>query len=154
MWGRVLGGIGAGYALGNWSCPAETESCVTSAVSLEDGSVVEFPGHPPAVDAEGRLVLLVLPGPTVETSSFSLFDPATATARPVFSTDGTVRPLYADGLDFEGVRVEVPAGWAPVWVSQSDGDGYTRQAVAVRLNDGGWLPITVAPLLSIGGGHD
>jgi len=152
--GGVLGGIGAGYALGIWSCPAETESCVVSAVSLEDGSVVELPGYPPAIDAEGRLVLLVFPGPTVETGSFSLFDPATATTRQVFSTDGTVRPLYADGLDFEGVRVEVPAGWAPVWVSQSDGDGYTRQAVAVRLSDGGWLPITVPPLLSIGGGHD
>lgn len=48
-----LTGLGDGLALGTWSCETETAPCSTGAVSLNDQSVTDLPGHPAAVNADG-----------------------------------------------------------------------------------------------------
>lgn len=147
--------IGDGYVLGSSTCPSEVEPCGVSAVWLSDRSVVELPGYPAVVDEARGLVLLQFPTPTVEARGFSLLDPSSGESRRVFSTDGDVRPVYAEGLLFEGVRMEVPPGWAPVWLSWPPNDqDYVRFAAAVRLRDGGWVPVELPALTVIGGGHD
>lgn len=150
-----LAGIGDGYVLGISTCTTEAEPCGVSARSLNDRSLVELPGFPPGVDADGGMVLLGFPPPTVESAFFTIYDVSSGESRIAFATDGDVRPVYADGLDFEGVRPEVPPGWVPVWLSWQPSDReFVRQAAAVRLSDGGWVPLELPAMTVIGGGHD
>lgn len=150
-----LAGIGDGYVLGISTCTTEAEPCGVSARSLNDRSLVELPGFPPGVDGDGGMVLLGFPPPTVESGFFTVYDVSSGESRMAFATDGNVRPVYADGLDFEGVRAEVPPGWVPVWLSwQPSEREFIRQAAAVRLSDGGWVPLELPALTIIGGGHD
>lgn len=150
-----LAGIGDGYALGISTCTTEAAPCGVSARSLDDRLLVELPGFPPTADEDGGLVLLGFPPPTVESGFFTVYDVSSGESRLAFATDGTVRPVYADGLDFEGVRPEVPPGWTPVWLTwQPSEREFVRQAAAVRLSDGGWVPLELPALTVIGGGHD
>lgn len=142
-------------AIGSSFCTTDDEPCGARAVSLDSRAVGDLPGYPTAIDEDGGLVLLQFPPSTVETRGFSLYDIARRQTRPVFATDGSVNPILSDGLDFEGVRPELPPGWAPARLTRrSANDALVRDAVAVRLRDGGWLPIGLPGLTAIGGGHD
>jgi hypothetical protein len=146
--------IGDGVALGGSHCIGDGSRCLTTGVDLFDGTQREYPGEPPAVDADGRLVLLQFPSPTIDTSVFAVSDLDGTDARLVFQTDGTIRPIYQEGIDFQGVRIELPMGWVPIIHARLTAETYETFAAAVRLSDGGWVPIAVPTLYPIGGGHD
>lgn len=147
--------IGDGVVLGGSSCADDGSRCITNGVDLASGAQGEYPGEPPALDDGGRLVLLQFPSSTIEAHSFSVADLDGSAVRVVFETDGTVRPLYQEGVDFLGVRVELPHGWVPISHERLDGDdGYERFVAAVRLRDGGWVRLAVPTIYPIGGGHD
>ena len=147
--------IGDGVALGGSSCAGDGSRCVTSGVELASGTQREYPGEPAVLDEDGRLALLQFPSPAIETNRFSAVRLDGAGAQIIFTTDGTVRPLYQEGIDFQGVRVELPPGWVPISHARQDVDGgYVTFVAAVRLRDGGWVRLAVPTITSIGGGHD
>jgi hypothetical protein len=146
--------IGDGVALGGSSCIGDGSRCVTSGVDLLDGTQREYPGEPPALAEDGHLVLLQFPSSAIETHSFSVVDLDGSDSRVVFETDGTVRPVYQEGNDFLGVRLELPAGWVPISHARLTGDDYETFTAAVRLRDGGWVRLAVGAIPPIGGGHD
>ena len=146
--------IGGATLLGGWEC-LPVDGCVTDGLSLARGMPVQLPGHPPALDDQGALVLLRFPPPTEEASEFSVTSLDGAATRLVFVGDGGVRPIDQDGIDFAGVRLELPWGWAPVAIDRpmSDG-GFQVVRAAVRLADGGWVELSWPEINAIGGGHD
>ncbi len=147
--------IGDGVALGGSTCIGDGSRCVTTGIELASGAQREYPGEPPAVNEDGRLVLLQFPSSAIETHAFSVVDLDGSDARVVFATDGTVRPLYQEGVDFLGVRVELPPGWVPIGHDRLDASGgYEHFVAAVRLRDGGWVRLAVPTIYPIGGGTD
>ena len=147
--------IGDGVALGGSFCIGDGSRCVTSGVELHSGTQREYPGEPAVLDEEGRLALLQFPSSAMETNRFSAVRLDGVGAQVIFTTDGTVRPLYQDGIDFLGVRVELPPGWVPISHARQDADGgYETFVAAVRLRDGGWVRLTMPTIAPVGGGHD
>lgn len=147
--------IGDGVALGGSSCIGDGSRCVTSGVELASGMQREYPGQPAVLDEDGRLALLQFPSPAIETNEFAAVQLNGVGPQVIFTTDGTVRPLYQEGIDFQGVRVELPPGWVPISHARQDADGgYETFVAAVRLRDGGWVRLAVPTILPIGGGHD
>jgi hypothetical protein len=146
--------IGGARLLGGWQC-LPVAGCVTDGLSLARGMPEQFPGHPPALDERGDLVLLQFPPPTEEAREFSVTNLDGTDTRRVFVSDGTVRPIDQEGVDFAGIRLELPLGWVAVNVDRpmSDG-GFQLIPAAVRLSDGGWLKLTLPQINAIGGGHD
>ena len=149
-----LTAIGDGVILGIDYCITATR-CVTDGIDVPGTEVRQFPGWPPALDQDGHLLLLQFPGPTRVTRSFvsTLLDGSGT--RLVFVTDGYVRPIYQEGIDFVGVRMELPWGWVAVNLEWLMDDGeYRVVPAAVRLADGGWVVLTLPEIYPIGGGHD
>lgn len=146
--------IGGGYVLGQGSCSAGS-TCVTDAISLGQRVPVELPGDWPAVDSNGRLVLLSFGPPTADVHDFWAASLDGDGLHRVFKTDGDVRALGLGLSGFPSGQVELPAGWVAVVVRGHTKRGtYQETPVAVRLADGGWVPLALPTLRPIGGGHD
>jgi len=147
--------IGDSYVLGGWHCLPDENRCVTDGFGLARGMPEEMRGWPPALDAGGHLVMLQFPPPTVEARGFFITDLDGSNTRLVFASDFGVRPIFQEGADFEGTRMELPWGWVAVQLDRVLKNGqYQMIPAAVRLADGGWVRLTLPSLYPIGGGHD
>lgn len=149
-----LTAVGDGVMLGIDYC-LPGGRCVTSGMRLATGEAQLFAGTPPAIDADGRLVLLGFPPPTVAARGFFATQLDGSGTRLVFATDGSVRTIIQEGIFSEGVRMELPWGWVAVSLEEGSPDGrYVTTPAAVRLADGGWVPLTLPQIYPIGGGTD
>jgi hypothetical protein len=149
-----LAAIGDGVMLGIDYCLPDTR-CVTEGIHLAEGGPQIFPGRPPAIDAGGHLVLLQFPPPTVSARGFFVTHLDGSGTHLVLATDGSVRLIHQEGVDFEGVRLELPWGWVAVSLDRFTSDGlYVVTPAAVRLTDGGWVGLTMPQINPIGGGTD
>ena len=149
-----LTAIGDGVMLGIDYCLPDTR-CVTEGIHLGGGGPQIFPGRSPAIDADGHLVLLQFPPPTVSARGFFVTHLDGSGTHLVLATDGSVRLIHQEGIDFEGVRIELPWGWLAVSLDRLTADGgYVVTPAAVRLADGGWLGLTLPQINPIGGGTD
>ena len=149
-----LAAIGDGVMLGLDYCLPDNR-CITGGIHLAGGGPQLFPGTPPAIDAAGHLVLLQFPPPTRAPRGFFVTHLDGSGTRLVLATDGSVTAIHQEGLDSQGVRMELPWGWVAVSLNRFTADGgYLVTPAAVRLTDGGWVGLTMPQINPIGGGTD
>ena len=101
------------------------------------------------------LVIIDNPPATVAAQGFFATQLDGSGTRLVFATDGSVRTIIQEGIFSEGVRMELPWGWVAVSLEEGTPDGrYVTTPAAVRLADGGWVPLTLPQIYPIGGATD
>ncbi|MGH9251695.1 MAG: hypothetical protein ACRD0W_19570 [Acidimicrobiales bacterium] len=149
-----LEAVGDGMMLGTWYCN-DPLRCVTEGLDLRSGEPRLLPGRLAVADERGHLVMLQVPSPTISAQALFYTSLDGTDVRLAIASDWDVRPVYQQGIDDEGIRLELPWGWVAVSFDRLlPDDRYEVFRAAVRLSDGGWVPIVSPWIAPIGGGHD